>query len=154
MQANNLWNQMSEGCREAVAQLLGFYPLDAERAIGFKLTMQDIPAQPWGFTIGDALRAYLAHLAAKHPAPFVPRLYSEFFTADHVDYATAEEAIAAVEEAGQGSVVKFYRGANLPGCLPAHVDRSQSLWTYEGGKWHAHYIHDGHGGKLCEERPH
>lgn len=51
------------------------------------------------------------------------------------DYATAGEAIAAVEARGSGSVVKFHISPNMPGCLPEKVYRSCALWNYEGGEW-------------------
>ncbi|MGK2884358.1 MAG: hypothetical protein ACSLE8_06215 [Rhodococcus sp. (in: high G+C Gram-positive bacteria)] len=76
------------------------------------------------------------------------------WTVDHIDYDTPEQAIAIVEAKGSGSVVKFYLERNLVGLLPEFIHRSLSLWSYEDGIWHSHYIYDGHGGKLAVERPH
>jgi hypothetical protein len=76
------------------------------------------------------------------------------FQAFNTDYATAEEAIAAVEDKGSGRVVKFMMERNLPNCLPEYVHRSIGLWSYQDGKWFSHYIYDGRGDRLAEEKPH
>lgn len=69
--SKNLWEQMNDGTRFAVAQLLGFkidFNHDGKPSVpdqvwlGFKLNMQEIPPLPGDFTIGDAKRAYLMHL--------------------------------------------------------------------------------------------
>lgn len=69
------------------------------------------------------------------------------------NHETAEDAIKAVEDNGGGNVVKFVKRPNLPGCLPSIVLNSVGLWSYENGEWWSHYIYDGHGGKLNQERP-
>lgn len=73
--------------------------------------------------------------------------------ADSRDYATPEEAIAAVEAKGDGSVVRFHLDYNLPHCLPKIVHRSSAMWSFEGGEWWSHYIFDGTGGRLEKEKP-
>lgn len=73
--------------------------------------------------------------------------------ADSRDYATPEEAIAAVEAKGEGFVVRFRLERNLPHCLPAVVHRSSSMWCFQGGEWWRHYIYDGFGGRMIEEKP-
>ena len=67
------------------------------------------------------------------------------------DFPTAAEAIACIEERGEGSVVKFVVEPNLPGCLPAEVHRSCALWSFDGKKWWGHAIFGGSG--KWEERP-
>lgn len=76
------------------------------------------------------------------------------WSANNVDHPPPEEAIAAVEAVGSGSVVKFRLNRNLPGCLPEFVHNSCAMWSYEDGIWHSHYIFDGHGGKMAVEKPH
>lgn len=71
-----------------------------------------------------------------------------------VDYPTAEEAIAEIERAGKGRVVRFYLEQNLPGRLPAVEHRSTGMWSYDGKEWHAHDIHSGHGYAYAVEKPH
>lgn len=71
-----------------------------------------------------------------------------------LDFDTAEGAIAAVEANGSGIVVKFHGRPNNPGCLPEIVWNSSSMWSFENGKWRGHYIHDGLGAAVNEERPH
>lgn len=72
------------------------------------------------------------------------------------DFATAEEAIAHCEASGhpECNVVKFRLEPNMTDCLPAFVHRSLDLWTLRNGVWRAHYIHDGAGAPVCEEKPH
>jgi hypothetical protein len=72
----NLYEQMSRNAREALAIVLGF-SIPAETAAkgydvdnvhgwsGFRNNLQDIACLPAGFTIGDALRAYCAHVISK-----------------------------------------------------------------------------------------
>lgn len=66
---------------------------------------------------------------------------------------TAAEAIADVEAAGAGSVVKFALYPNLPGCLPELRASSLALWVYENGKWDARSIHSGTSESMGEEKP-
>lgn len=57
------------------------------------------------------------------------------------DFENEADAIAAVEKAGGGTVVKFARYRNLPHCLPEI--RCSSIWmkSYSDGKWKDHTIH-------------
>lgn len=86
-------------------------------------------------------------------------MYGEIFTThhDHADYATAEEAIKAIETRGQGSVVKFILSPNGPGLLPNPVASSVGMWTYNNDgthRWLGHDIYSGHGRAYGEEKPH
>lgn len=76
------------------------------------------------------------------------------FQANGVDHETPQQAIDAVELAGSGHVIRFYGHENVAGCSPTIVYQSSSMWSYHGGVWHSHYIHDGHGGTLKVEKPH
>ena len=67
---------------------------------------------------------------------------------------TAAEAIADVEAAGEGSVVKFALYPNLPGCEPAYRHSSLALWTYNNKVWTAMSIHSGSSVPMGEEKPH
>lgn len=72
-------------------------------------------------------------------------------------FESPEEAIAFAEKEGRGEVVRFFKERNMPHCLPAWVSKSSGMWTFNrdgDGKWWSHYIYDGHGGKLKEEKPH
>lgn len=69
------------------------------------------------------------------------------------DHRDVEAAIKVVEAAGSGRIVQFNESPNMPGCLPAIVLRSCAMWTYADNVWHSHYIFDGYGGKMAEERP-
>jgi hypothetical protein len=69
------------------------------------------------------------------------------------DCLTSQEAIARVESWGGGSVVKFRKERNLPNCLPEYVLRSLAMWTFDDGQWWSHYIFDGHGEKVAQEKP-
>lgn len=69
------------------------------------------------------------------------------------DFNTAEEAATAVETAGDGSVVKFKKEKNMPGCLPEYRLFSLCLWTFENGKWDAKGIHGPSAFSMGEERP-
>ncbi|SEH89441.1 hypothetical protein [Paraburkholderia hospita] len=65
--ATNLYDQMTELSRSTLAQMLGFaYAGEKDmRAVGFRIALREIPALPSdSFTMGQALDAYLAHLAA------------------------------------------------------------------------------------------
>jgi hypothetical protein len=76
------------------------------------------------------------------------------FEARGIDYATPEEAIAAVEARGSGTVVKFYLERNLPDWLPEVVHRSVGLWSFgDGHPWRKHSIYDGWGAAYEESRP-
>ncbi|QBX06467.1 hypothetical protein H1O16_gp054 [Burkholderia phage BcepSaruman] len=58
-----LYDQMTPTARDALAAVLGF---DYEKgARGFDSLLREIPELPAGFTIGDAFRAYVAHLSAR-----------------------------------------------------------------------------------------
>jgi hypothetical protein len=70
-----------------------------------------------------------------------------------LDYDSAASAITQVETYGSGSVVKFRQERNLPNCLPEYVLKSLGMWTYEKGIWHQHYIFDGTGGVMGEDKP-
>jgi hypothetical protein len=75
---------------------------------------------------------------------------------DRVDHPTPEAAIASTEAHGSGTVVAFVVTRNLPGCLPELVHSSCNMWTYnlrEDAKWRGHYIFDGHGDAINEEKP-
>lgn len=71
----------------------------------------------------------------------------------NADMDTAEEAAAAVERRGSGSVVEFHVSPNLPGRLPKMVHSSVALWTFEGGVWTRLSIHSGTAEPMGEERP-
>lgn len=59
----NLYDQMTPTARGALAAVLGF---DYEKgARGFDSLLREVPELPAGFTIGDAFRAYVAHLSAR-----------------------------------------------------------------------------------------
>lgn len=70
---------------------------------------------------------------------WAPGQYADTVTSR--DFDTEAEALAAVETAGEGQVVKFARHYNLPGALPAI--RLNSIWlkVYEGGTWRSPNIH-------------
>jgi hypothetical protein len=77
------------------------------------------------------------------------------FTVDQAhDCDSPEEAIGMVEKAGQGSVVLFHGSPNRPGCLPDIVWRSCAMWSFQNGEWWSHYIFDGRGDKVAQEKPH
>lgn len=59
-------------------------------------------------------------------------------------------AIAFVEYAGSGQVIRFHKERNMPYCLPEYVYRSTGLWVYEDGVWYAIPIHGGGGGRWAE----
>lgn len=72
-------------------------------------------------------------------AHYTPGQYKETYkVADHENEADAR---AAVEQAGGGSLVKFSRQANLPGCLPAVVLRSLWMEVYANRQWRKINIH-------------
>ena len=61
---DNLWEQMSENSKIALAALLGFYFKDLKNphcAI-FKSNLMNMDSQADNFTIGEALNAYINHL--------------------------------------------------------------------------------------------
>jgi hypothetical protein len=76
------------------------------------------------------------------------------YQANGVDHETPQQAIDAVEKVGSGHVIRFDGYPNIAGCLPAIVYKSSSMWSYHESRWHSHYIHDGYGDKLKEEKPH
>ena len=57
----NLFDQLSQPGIEAAAGLLGFDKSSA----GFRNYLRELPAFDGDFTIGDVVRAYLAHLTTK-----------------------------------------------------------------------------------------
>ncbi|CAJ3074237.1 Uncharacterised protein [Burkholderia pseudomallei] len=61
--ARNLYEQMTPTGRESVAALLGFFAY--RDCTGFEMALQEIAPLPAGFTIGDATRAYLAHMTER-----------------------------------------------------------------------------------------
>lgn len=74
-----------------------------------------------------------------------PKLRSE-------DFETAEEAITLVESVGSGSVVRFRNEPNGHGGFDA---RCSAMWSLEPEHgWWAHYIWDGRGGRISQEKPH
>lgn len=57
----NLLDQLGIQQRQAMALILGFSSNTVDNgACGFRNVLRDIPALPDGFTIGDAMRAYMA----------------------------------------------------------------------------------------------
>jgi hypothetical protein len=70
---------------------------------------------------------------------YQPGDYRNTYTSE--DFDTEAEAIAAVEQAGGGSVVKFAREHNMPYCKPDIVHRSIWLKVYENGEWRQPNIH-------------
>jgi hypothetical protein len=70
---------------------------------------------------------------------YEPLRYAE--TRAEADYFSEEEARQVVEAAGCGSIVKFARYSNLPGCFPPI--RHSSIWlkTYADGVWKDCNIH-------------
>lgn len=67
MEPANLYEQMTDGGKEALATLLGFSVGLGERSCsGFRLNLQEIPPLAVKkFTLGAAKRAYLKHLMRK-----------------------------------------------------------------------------------------
>ena len=64
-----------------------------------------------------------------------------------------DHAVALVERAGHGTVVKFIEEHNMPFCLPETILRSIALWTYDGAIWRAVSLYSGYADILREERP-
>jgi hypothetical protein len=59
----NLTEQLSATARECIAMLLGFS--SCEHAADFHTTLREITPLAEGFTVGEALTAYLAHIAKR-----------------------------------------------------------------------------------------
>lgn len=83
---------------------------------------------------------------------FQATIYSPQYA--HEDFESVEHAIAKVEAAGSGSIVKFFGSPNMPGRLPKIVYRSCAKWIFEGNEWSSIAIHDGIGGRVSRELPH
>ena len=59
MEANNCWEQMSEGCKAAVARMLGFFPVSVQQSAWFRIQLEEMPSLAVGAKCGDFYRAYL-----------------------------------------------------------------------------------------------
>jgi hypothetical protein len=68
-------------------------------------------------------------------------------------YASADDAIAAVEALGTGSVTLFLGSPNMPHCKPDTVWRSNAMWQFHEGKWFEMSIFSGTCERLYEGRP-
>jgi hypothetical protein len=69
MAAKNLYEQMSVEARGAVAIMLGFnVEPESVEASGFRSRMAEIQPLNKGFTIGEALNAYLLHILNREHA--------------------------------------------------------------------------------------
>ncbi|MEZ2352113.1 hypothetical protein [Caballeronia sp. RCC_10] len=56
----HLYEQLSDSGRECIAMLLGFS--SCEHASAFRVALKEIAPLHNGFTIGEALKAYVAHI--------------------------------------------------------------------------------------------
>lgn len=71
---------------------------------------------------------------AKHSTAYEAQFYVDgAYTS--IEFAAKEEAAAAIEAAGSGSLIKWHIEPNVYWAKPDYVHKSLSLDVFDNGKW-------------------